>query len=360
MHTIQGARGRGVAAPRRGFTLIELLVVIAIIAVLIALLLPAVQAAREAARRSQCVNNLKQIGLALANYHDIVGCYPPGASDEQNGCQQYSALPMILPQLEQTTVYNGFNFALISGACFNNSVNSTVQRITIAVFNCPSDTDRLTNIDGHNNYCANFGSKTFRYSTTPTGPFAVPTTSNGDGIGRMVSIASVKDGTSNTCGWSERVKGIGNGAALFATDSFVRTSPSANMYTLAATADADAYPSALYYQNCKALVPTASSIAGVGINGGTYYQELMGDVAYTHVMPPNSISCVYGSLTPPPGNGDNNHPHGALSASSWHSGGVNASMLDGSVRFFKNSIGIQAWWAVGTINAGEVVSSDQL
>jgi prepilin-type N-terminal cleavage/methylation domain-containing protein len=344
----------------RGFTLIELLVVIAIIAVLIALLLPAVQAAREAARRSQCVNNLKQLGLALANYHDVIGCYPPGASDEQNGCQQYSALPMILPQLEQQNAFNSFNFFLVSGACFNNAINLTVQRITFGVFNCPSDVDKLSNADGHNNYCANFGSKAFRYSSTPTGPFVVPTTTAGDGVFRMVSVASVKDGTSNTCAFSERIHGMGNGAQLQVTEAYDPQIPSSNMYNLAITADADLYPSTLYYQGCKSLLPTPTSVAPVGINGGTYYQELMGDVSYTHVMPPNSISCVFPSLTPPPGNGDKNHPHGALTATSWHSGGVKAAQLDGSVRFYKNTISNTVWWAVGTINAGEIVSADSL
>src|SRR5262249_30731332 len=97
---------------RRGFTLIELLVVIAIIAVLIALLLPAVQAAREAARRAQCVNNLKQIGLAMHNYHDVVGTFPPGAiADPGWGGTWWNWPAFILPGMEQSTIYNAINFS---------------------------------------------------------------------------------------------------------------------------------------------------------------------------------------------------------------------------------------------------------
>src|SRR6187200_1821037 len=112
---------------RRGFTLIELLVVIAIIAVLIALLLPAVQAAREAARRAQCVNNLKQIGIAMHNYHDATGALPFGHGPF--GWNDWNAQTFLLPFLEQTPVYNAINlFNGISGAAPNNAQNLTIQR----------------------------------------------------------------------------------------------------------------------------------------------------------------------------------------------------------------------------------------
>ena len=163
----------------------------------------------------------------------------------------------------------------------------------------------------------------------------------------MISVATVKDGTSNTCAFSERIHGIGNGAALFATEAFVPGTPTSNMYNLAITSDADLYPSILYYQGCKALTPSAATpnIAGVGINGWTYYQELMGDVSYTHVMPPNSWSCRGGVEM-------------SWDASSRHPGVVNVLFLDGGVKAIKQTINNTVWWAIGSKAGGEVVSAD--
>src|SRR5215213_6414670 len=129
---------------RRGFTLIELLVVIAIIAVLIALLLPAVQAAREAARRSQCVNNLKQLGIAMHNYHDVVGSFPTSfwrntrnvrGSTATDGTNRHSWISMSLPYIEQTPLYNSMNFSLGVG----ERQNVTAAMTPINVLMCPSD-----------------------------------------------------------------------------------------------------------------------------------------------------------------------------------------------------------------------------
>src|SRR5689334_9546825 len=142
---------------RRAFTLIELLVVIAIIAVLIALLLPAVQAAREAARRAQCVNNLKQIGLALHNYQQAVSSMPNGHYG--TGWNDWSCLVMLLPYMEQTPLFNTINFANTGDAADPGDVlNNTAMLAKINVLLCPSDMDRLTNQYGHHNYCGNSGS----------------------------------------------------------------------------------------------------------------------------------------------------------------------------------------------------------
>src|SRR6516225_1414891 len=134
------------ARARRGFTLIELLVVIAIIAVLIALLLPAVQSAREAARRAQCVNNMKQIGLAMHNYHSSVNSLPWG---DGPWWIEWSAHTLLLPYIEQGLIYNAINFSDTQPLGqpplnINNPVNTTACYVVISGFICPSDQDRLT------------------------------------------------------------------------------------------------------------------------------------------------------------------------------------------------------------------------
>jgi prepilin-type N-terminal cleavage/methylation domain-containing protein/prepilin-type processing-associated H-X9-DG protein len=347
---------------RRGFTLIELLVVIAIIAVLIALLLPAVQAAREAARRMQCVNNLKQIGIALHNYHDQTGSLPwgHGLIDQTVGFSwtDFSALAMILPQLEQSALYNAINFSmLVSPASPTGVVNATVNNAKLSVFLCPSDIDRLPSTNGHNNYCASCGTNPdCFYSNVSTGSF--------DGLFgytnkvRCVNFRDITDGLSNTAAFSERVKGVGNHNNSGTTSAFDPLTPTAspgNLGTAATWATAANLTSApqAAYQACLGLRPMPSTPLkslysswpagdfwlGAGLHGGPQYN---------HGMPPNMWGCGYGGT----------EDGAVLSASSRHPGIVNVLMADGSVRAVKGSIGVTVWWALGTRGSGEVISAD--
>ncbi len=345
---------------RRAFTLIELLVVIAIIAVLIALLLPAVQAAREAARRSQCTNNLKQIGLAIHNYHQALNTLPPG--DLTNAWADFSSNTMLLPYLEQQPMYNAINFAYtLSPANPGCPANTTVQYRTVSALNCPSDLDRLTTATGHSNYGPNYGASPAIYSQTtfpwggPFGMVSYNTTPGNNGTGAPggpfsgpISLTSIIDGTTNTAGYSERVKGIGNNFVAQPVDNL---KPSATMYQGQV---AWATNPLNYYTQCNAIVSGSATPAVMGqfmAPGGTWYTGHTSCTGYTHVMPPNGLSCEY----------DQNgfQPDGALTAGSRHPGGINVMMMDGSVRFVKSTVNIGTWQAIGTMAGAEVVSSDQ-
>jgi len=200
---------------RRGFTLIELLVVIAIIAILIALLLPAVQQAREAARRSQCKNNLKQIGLALHNYHDVFSTFPPGWIGVENGLPSpegesgFAWGTMILPYLDQAPLYNQFNYTLAMDLAPNRGVLDNY----LDVFSCPSDPKPNTfTIQDRNstdvelavsNYVGVFG--TTEIHDCENAPGTAPVTSSGqcvsDGVffhNSRIKMRDIIDGTSST------------------------------------------------------------------------------------------------------------------------------------------------------------------
>ena len=341
---------------RPAFTLIELLVVIAIIGVLIALLLPAVQAAREAARRSQCSNNLKQLGLAVHNYHDSLGSLPWGQMEDDHW-MDFSGLVPILPFLEQAPLYNALNMMDVwtasSPAKPGYAPNTTVTQATVAGFLCPSDPDRLTTPSGHSNYAFNSGSSPD--SVSIQGPF------NGMFIGadpntvlntRVFGFRDILDGLSGTAMMSEKVKGVGGFDSPRVWDA---TNPTSNVYTLASPGDLTT--PGPYYAACKAFVPQPgnsgqlqtgqgynSDVAGIG---GAWQVGYPSQTRYTHVMPPNNWSCDVGS--------GGASQFGAHTASSRHSAGVNVVMGDGSTRFVRSTVAKEVWWAIGTKANNETV-----
>lgn len=286
---------------RRGFTLIELLVVIAIIAVLIALLLPSVQSAREAARRMQCTNNLKQIALAAMNYESSSGMLPP-AMLCNGGNIGYTSLLRICPYLEQNPVYNATNFSLP----FFMPDNWTIPGVGISMFFCPSDPSAgqsnalefgpPTFQEFHAHYSGNVGPwNAFNLVFSPSvGGFGGLTTdpqlatyAKGPIIaGGGVTLASITDGTSNTIMYSEN----GQGVFSQATQGYIH-----------AWSGAD---------------PTSTSLeARFQPNWARHYSDPVND-------PGNAALTTWA----------------ILDAMSFHPGGVNVAMCDGSVRFLKDSI----------------------
>jgi prepilin-type N-terminal cleavage/methylation domain-containing protein/prepilin-type processing-associated H-X9-DG protein len=366
----------------RAFTLIELLVVIAIIAVLIALLLPAVQSAREAARRAQCVNNLKQLGLAVHNYHSANNCLVPsemflGAGSNQtdpgNGWSYNAAWGvLLLSNLEQTPLYNAYNFQWTAQA----AVNTTVTYNNMGTFMCPSENmkQRPAYPWAGTNYVGNKGGPGIikMWSGTIVTFFTCAISSanpvNGWGAGTcwwgadanlgVFGLEGVIDGTSSTGLFSEKLMGNSNYGTILANSPYAKR----GMFLVSSlsTAYNSNNPSLALasMQQCQGL-PGSTADGGVGwINGWSWalgYPWYTVANGYHHYNTPNKLVCG----NPSDSGGQYGSPSGGVDPpSSNHTGGVNVCMADGSVKFIKDNVNPMTWWAIGSRNGSEVLSSD--
>jgi prepilin-type N-terminal cleavage/methylation domain-containing protein/prepilin-type processing-associated H-X9-DG protein len=360
----------------RAFTLIELLVVIAIIAVLIALLLPAVQAAREAARRAQCVNNMKQLGLALANYHSTSDCFPPGALNTYTTVDQglsptnytsWSWIAYMLPNMEQVALYNAINFALGAGQRdgYAGQIAKTVVGTRINSLICPSASLPTGNVSWSGPALAAPGNSYFG-STGSSFEFDGNETSGlPNGIfqwrGRAIGVRDVRDGTSNTIAVGEFLIGDFNTSKITLLSDIgdaPGTLPSGitrNTQTVNMPYGASPGASNIinWLTSCKASLSTPST--NKSQQGDSWAFGVFGHSLGNYILAPNP---KYPGCVDQTSNASDFDRVGVYGSSSYHAGGANACMCDGSVRFLKESTSLPTMWALGSRDQGEVVSAD--
>jgi prepilin-type N-terminal cleavage/methylation domain-containing protein len=317
----------------RGFTLVELLVVIAIIGILVALLLPAIQAAREAARRMSCSNNLKQIGMALHNYHDTYGSFPPGAIHPRGvTSKSWSIHARLLPFLEQENLQDLVDWSLPYGS------QGEVTQTRIATFFCPSDPGDRERPDGAiTHYPLTYGVNMGTWFV-----FNPNNQSGGNGLvypNSKTSFRDVIDGTSTTLAFAE----------VKAWTPYLRDggTPGAS----------------------NAAMPTIDSVSALGGNFKTnsghteWVDGRVHQTGFTGTFVPNTPvpHAVGGEIydvdfnSSREGNTTNQITYGAVTSRSYHPGGVQVALTDGSARFVSEDIDIATWHALTTRAGGEVV-----
>ena len=320
---------------RHGFTLVELLVVITIIGILISLLLPAVQAAREAARRTQCGNNVKQICLALLNYDSAVACFPPGALNTNSTSSDYTTYPRttwpthLFPFMEHQNLYGRIDFYLpagVGGALWTNSAMcqgaGAPTAVVIPGMLCPSDgvggtVHHHEGVPGdfaRGNYAGFFGNLDYGSAFPPT---ATGHKAAAFSVNRVVRIADIRDGTSNTMAIGE---------------------------TLTGTNSSEDYRGVFWYDHAGCsqiytkLTPNASS----------YDVFLSMWCTSTTNQPDQNLPCTAGA---------SNDSTDTAASRSRHPGGVHVGLCDGSVHFVSNSVELTIWQSLGSIAGNEAIGA---
>ncbi|WP_435006874.1 DUF1559 domain-containing protein [Tundrisphaera lichenicola] len=354
---------------RAAFTLIELLVVIAIIAVLIALLLPAVQAAREAARRTSCINNLKQLGLALQNYHDATNVFPPASQGGLgNVYMNFTGYSFILPYIEQSAAFNAFNFDLNlhSGpnAYFGWSLpgNSTAFSTQLSVFLCPSNRAKgeigATVGSGSSAYTVEEGRVAVTDYVFNAGASRYVVNGYGEsnrmgpiGFNTATRIAEITDGTSQTFIMAEAAGGN-------ARNRYRAVGGGTNRVCVPMSTGLSAAPtSAVYFDNIMFMAYGRSRSWG---NDKRIVGGLVGRTVDQMGSPYRANDCAFDSMTDlfidPPGPAAPEAGQQVPNFRSTHPGLINAAFCDGSVRVISDSIAMPTYQGLSTIRGGEILS----
>ncbi len=307
---------------RRGFTLVELLVALAILALLVALVLPAIQAAREAARRTFCANNLRQLGLALNQYADLHQSFPPGST-----ARGYSHLASLSPFLEQSALFNQLNLGLHAPvACLPGGPNWTAATTPVSAFLCPSDSAPSVGNLGVTNYAGNggYGNQAFGFN----GLFF-----DRSGPASPVSFAAIADGTSQTEAMTEWVVG----AHLSATrDQAIALFDTSQLLVLP-------WQFGEFVSLCQGLDTATATVHGRKRCGWIYGE--FGDSLLNHDLPPRGHICLNGGSI----------NYGSWPADSRHPAGVNVLFLDGHARLVAASVALTPWRAIATRQGGELL-----